>query len=34
MQKSQHIEKLPFKVVQMKFIAMYITNQIEVIYLR
>ncbi len=27
MQKNQNIEKIIFKVVQMKFIAMHITNQ-------
>ncbi len=26
-QKKQHIEKITFKVVQMKFLAMHITNQ-------
>ncbi len=26
-QKSLHIEKITFKVVQMKFLAMHITNQ-------
>ncbi len=25
--KKQYIEKIPFKVVQMKFLAMHITNQ-------
>ncbi len=27
MQKNQNIEKITFKVVQMKFLAMHITNQ-------
>ncbi len=27
MQKNQNIEKIIFKVVQMKFLAMHITNQ-------
>ncbi len=27
MQKNQNIEKITFKVVQVKFLAMYITNQ-------
>ncbi len=27
MQKNQNIEKIAFKVVQMKFLAMHITNQ-------
>ncbi len=27
MQKNLNIEKITFKVVQMKFLAMYITNQ-------
>ncbi len=27
MQKSQNIEKITFKVVQIKFLAMHITNQ-------
>ncbi len=27
MQKNQNIEKISFKVVQMKFLAMHITNQ-------
>ncbi len=27
MQKNTHIEKIPFKIVQMKFLAMHITNQ-------
>ncbi len=27
MQKNQHIEKIIFKVVQMKFLAMHISNQ-------
>ncbi len=27
MQQNQHIEKIIFKVVQMKFLAMHITNQ-------
>ncbi len=27
MQKNQNIEKIAFKVVQIKFLAMYITNQ-------
>ncbi len=27
MQKNKNIEKIAFKVVQMKFLAMYITNQ-------
>ncbi len=35
MQKHLNIEKIIFKVVQMKFLAMHITNQNEVlIYLR
>ncbi len=29
MQKNQNIEKIIFKVVQMKFLAMHITNQKE-----
>ncbi len=32
--KNQNIEKIIFKVVQMKFLAMHITNQIKLIYLR
>ncbi len=27
MQKNQNIEKIAYKVVQMKFLAMHITNQ-------
>ncbi len=27
MQRNQNIEKIAFKVVQMKFLAMHITNQ-------
>ncbi len=27
MQKNQNIEKIAFKVIQMKFLAMHITNQ-------
>ncbi len=27
--KNQNIEKIAFKVVQMKFLAMHITNQIK-----
>ncbi len=39
MQKNQNIEKITFKVVQMKFLAMHITNQklsfdILIIYMR
>ncbi len=34
MQKNQNIEKITFKVVQMKFLAMNITNQkLSLIYL-
>ncbi len=29
MQKNLDIEKITFKVVQMKFLAMHITNQIK-----
>ncbi len=32
MQKNQNIEKIAYKVVQMKFLAMHITNQ-KFIYL-
>ncbi len=32
MQKNQNIEKIAFKVVQMKFLAMHITNQTHVQY--
>ncbi len=35
MQKNLHIEKITFKVVQMKFLPMHITNQkLGFIYLR
>ncbi len=34
-QKNQNIEKIAFKVVQMKFLAMHITNQkLRFVYLR
>ncbi len=34
-QKNQNSEKITFKVVQMKFLAMHITNQkLSLIYLR
>ncbi len=33
-QKNLNIEKITFKVVQMKFLAMHITNQKVLIYLR
>ncbi len=32
-QKNLNIEKIAFKVVQMKFLAMHITNQKVLIYL-
>ncbi len=33
MQKNLNIEKITFKVVQMKFLAMYITNQKLIFYI-
>ncbi len=33
-QKNLNIEKITFKVVQMKFLAMHITNQKVLIYLQ
>ncbi len=32
-QNNQHIEKIIFKVVQMKFLAMHITNQTFIFHL-